>query len=298
VDERAFRRANRDRRERAAGGRQVGARQAADDEVARRARDRERAVQVAFVLGGSAGEVDLDVVAGDRDRRADRQLAVFALEHVLGLEAPVGKLGDRRADEPLGIRVELVHGGTDAVGPVAVAELVDPPAADRLGRKLRAEVAAALVGIPHLGDECLERRLVEPRGRDDDALVCERPRGGGHAAGLRPADVGVVGARDREAQRGARHERHVGKMGAPRERVVEHEYVVGPRVSGGDGRDRVGHGAEVHGNVLGLRNHAPGGVEEGSGAVAALLDVGGESGADQRRAHLLAHGPKRRPDHL
>ena len=42
-----------------------------------------------------------------------------------------------------------------------------------------------------------------------------------------------------------------------------------------DGGDGGGHGAEVHGYVLGLHDHLAVGVEERGGGVSALLDVGG-----------------------
>ena len=61
----------------------------------------------------------------------------------------------------------------------------------------------------------------------------------------------------------------------------------GRRVAAHDGGDGVGHRAEVDGDVLGLRDHAPALVEERGRAVAPLLDVRGEGGADEDGAHLL-----------
>src|SRR6266700_8001905 len=54
----------------------------------------------------------------------------------------------------------------------------------------------------------------------------------------------------------------------------------------------------MDGNVLGLRDHPPARVEEGSRAVAALLDVRGEGGAYEDGAHLLGDRPKRASEHL
>ena len=96
--------------------------------------------------------------------------------------------------------------------------------------ELRAEVAAALVRVAHPRDEGVEDVVVEPRRRDHDALLVERARVGGHAAGLDAADVGVVRARDGEAERGARDERDVGEVRAAGVRVVEDEDVVAARV--------------------------------------------------------------------
>ena len=65
-----------------------------------------------------------------------------------------------------------------------------------------------------------------------------------------------------------------------------------------DGGDRVGHRAEVDGDVLGLRDHAAALVEDRGRAVAALLDVRGERRADQHRAHLLGDRAQRLAEHL
>ena len=56
------------------------------------------------------------------------------------------------------------------------------------------------------------------------------------------------------------------------------------------GRDRHGHGAEVHGHVVAHGDDALLGVEEGAGVVAALLDVGRDGGAAQGGAHLFGDG--------
>ena len=64
------------------------------------------------------------------------------------------------------------------------------------------------------------------------------------------------------------------------------------------GSDGVGHRPEVDRNVLGLRDHPSAFVEERGRAVAALLDVRGERGADQHRAHLLRDRTEGGSDHL
>ena len=64
------------------------------------------------------------------------------------------------------------------------------------------------------------------------------------------------------------------------------------------GGDRVGHRAEVHRDVLGLRDHAAALVEERRRAVAPLLDVRRERRADEHRAHLLRDRAERAADHL
>src|SRR2546421_3141738 len=78
------------------------------------------------------------------------------------------------------------------------------------------------------GDERVERRIVELRRRDDDALPVECARIRGHRPRLRSADIGVVGARDGEADLSPRHERDVRQMRATRVRVVEDPHIVAP----------------------------------------------------------------------
>ena len=63
-----------------------------------RARDRERAIEIAVVLRGRAGEVELELVAGDRDGDTQLELAVGRLEQLGRLVAPVRQRGDPGAD--------------------------------------------------------------------------------------------------------------------------------------------------------------------------------------------------------
>ncbi len=186
--------------------------------------------------------------------------------------------------------MELVHRRRDAVVAVAGAEILHAGTAESLRSELGPEVSEAFLRVPHSRDEVVEEHVVEPGRRDDDAFVRERVGEGRHAAGLDPADVGVVGARDGESERGARDERDVGKMSAAGVGVVEHEGVVRPGAFQPDGGDGVRHGSEVNGDVLGLGDQASAGVEERGRAVAALLDVGGEGRADEGGAHLLGDG--------
>jgi hypothetical protein len=74
----------------AAGGGHVRIGEAADDEVAGRARDRERTVEVALVLRCGAGEVERDLVFRDGGRGTDREVALGGLQHILRLETAVG----------------------------------------------------------------------------------------------------------------------------------------------------------------------------------------------------------------
>ena len=97
---------------------------------------------------------------------------------------------------------------------------------------------------------------------------------------------------------GARDERDVGQVGAAGVGVVEDEDLAVGRPLGDDGGDGVRHRAEVDGDVLGLGDHPAALVEERGRAVAPLLDVRRERGADEGGAHLLGDRAQRAADDL
>jgi hypothetical protein len=120
------------------------------------------------------------------------------------------------------------------------------------------------------------------------------------------AEQRAGGARMPDAARGSfrgagkdgRDDGDVGQVRAAREGIVEN-----PRDAGGvalveHGGDCGRHRAEVHGDVLGLHDHLPVGVEQRGGGVAALLDVRRVRGVDQHDAHLLTGGAQRAADDL
>jgi hypothetical protein len=89
-----------------------------------------------------------------------------------------------------------------------------------------------------------------------------------------------------------RDDRDVGKVGAAAVvRVVGDEHVAGldalPAVAPQDLVHRPDHGAQVDRNALRQRDHFPLRIEDRRRAVRALLDVGRERRARERRAHLL-----------
>ncbi len=103
----------------------------------------------------------------------------------------------------------------------------------------------------------------------------------------------MVGAVGGEADQRVLRERgcddgDVREVGAARVRVIEHPAHPGLVVLLRDGRDRRGHRAEVHGDVLGLHDGLTARVEQRAGRVTALLDVGAVARADEHGAHLLA----------
>jgi hypothetical protein len=63
----------------------------------------ERAVQVALVLGGAAGEVQQQVLSPQLGPQAKLQVRCGRLEHVLGVADPVCERRQRCARAPLGV---------------------------------------------------------------------------------------------------------------------------------------------------------------------------------------------------
>ena len=108
----------------------------------------------------------------------------------------------------------------------------------------------------------------------------------------------MVGARDGEADLCPRHERDVGQVRAAGVRVVEDPHVVTRGLVPHHRGHGVWHRAEVHRNVLGLRDHPSMRVEESRRAVPPLLDVRRERGTNEDRAHFLRDRAQQRADDL
>jgi hypothetical protein len=244
------------------------------------------------VLGRRDREVGPELVAVDSDGDPELEVALGSLENVARLVAAVREAADPGADDTLRVVEQLAHRRSKALGAVARAQLGDSLVGEPVRGELGAEVASALVRISHLGDHGVERPVVDSRGRDDDALLGERARCGRHRPRLSAADVGVMRARDGEAEVGAGDERDVGEVRAAGERIVEHEDVGSRRLVLHHRGHGIGHRPEVNRDVLSLRDHSTALVEEARRAVPPFLDVGGERGADERRAHLLGDGPE------
>ena len=165
-------------------------------------------------------------------------------------------------------------------------------------RELCAKVAPAFVGIAHPRDEVCEDLVVEASRRNHDALVSSVRESAGMLPGSEPPTSAWCA-------------RVTAKPTSVRETSVMSGRCVPPaygslrtKTSSGCGllgqrrRNRVGHRAEVDGNVLGLGDDPAAFVEEGGGAVAPLLDVGREGGADEDGAHLLGDRAERAAENL
>ncbi len=170
--------------------------------------------------------------------------------------------------------------------------------------QLRLKVADAFLGVATVGGDQGQQGLVEPAAvhqldrRDDDAFLvdlgAERQRAGRHAA-----DVGVVGAAGDEILQAAagedrRDHGDVRQMRTAGPGVVEHDDVALMNLlEGAHGRlDRGRHATQMHGNVGRLGHHARLVVKDGATEVQTFLDIGAETGAAQRLAHLVGDGGK------
>ena len=189
-----------DRPVRARAGRDVGVGEHAHGKEAGAARDGQRAVEVARILGGAAAEVEDQPVAVDGRGDAQFEVAVDALQDVDRVARAVGKLAQAGARAALGVVEDRGAGVAQAVGAEPLRQLAHAGRAEAVGGQLGAQVGAPLGRLAHLPGQLLDRRVVEHARRDDDALLVERARVEGHRAGHAPADVGVVGAAGREPQ--------------------------------------------------------------------------------------------------
>ena len=107
-------------------------------------------------------------------------------------------------------------------------------------------------------------------------------------------EVTVVGERGRD-------ERDVVQMRAAREGIVDDDLLAGPDLGAARvdrGPHRRGHGTEMHGDVLGLREQRAVGREQRARTVGPLLDVRAVRGAAEHRAHLVGDTGEPRDPHL
>ena len=198
VDEAALGRAHGHGLEGAARGGEVGSGEAADDVEARRARHRERAVQVPVVLRRRAFEVDLDRVAGDRHGRADLEQARRSLERVGAGEAPVRQL----ARSPRARPARSTRGARPS----------PPRPARGRGARRAPRRGARRGGAPRAGRA--GRRDARPGSASARRAARARRRRGASAGRRRPpprassSRRGGCPARSRRRPRGARGRRH------------------------------------------------------------------------------------------
>ena len=87
-----------------------------------------------------------------------------------------------------------------------------------------------------------------------------------------------------------RNEGDVGEMGPSTVGVVQDDRISRADVSSLHGPlHRQGHRPQMHGDVGRLRDHLAPSVKDGTGVIAALLDIGGVSGPTEGNTHLFGH---------
>ncbi len=178
---------------------------------------------VEFTGNGTCGEAPVKsavmrspatVSASGSSKRLE-DAADVGLEIVLeaiGAVRQAGNTGAHSRFRP--VQVEA-HGLEQRVDAVAGADLVDAPFGDPAGGKARLQIAQALLGYPHVGEEDVERSLIEAAGfldldrRDAHALLVDLGRLARHAAGNHAADIGPV----RRVPPGRRSDGRPGRLG-------------------------------------------------------------------------------------
>jgi hypothetical protein len=249
-------------------------------------------------------EIDGEPVALLHDARADRDVAAalaVVVEHRRAAIGAVAPAADDRARAQLG-------GIEDRRGRArhhAAAELLErrlqPLRAEPHRAHHRGEVAAEVARVAHIGDQHVEEIVLlhaaplHAQRRHANALLPDLGRGGVVAAMRGAADVALMRARQQpEGDAPAVEDRldrgEVGQVAAAVIGVVEQEGVAGRHVRA-EARDhrlrRPGHGADMHRNVVGLRDELPFGVGHRHREVAARIEDLRVRGADHRLAHLL-----------
>ena len=187
---------------------------------------------------------------------------------------------------------------------VAFREVQDALFADAACTDLRFEVALAFLRRAHIEQDEVEHLAVElaaahDADRRNANAFLEYLGRRAHGAGKGAAHIRMMRAvGDVEGRFGRRvgeedgqNHGDVRKVSAAGVGVVEDGDVAGREVDCGDGgRNRHGHGAEMHGHMVAHGDDTRPAVEDCAGVVAAFFDVGRERGAAQGCAHLLGDG--------
>ena len=88
-----------------------------------------------------------------------------------------------------------------------------------------------------------------------------------------------------------RYQGYIREVGAAAVGIVEDHHIPGVEGQMVDGLlDGERHGAEMDGDMGGLGDHIPVGVEQGAGEIPPFLDIGGIRGFLQHGAHLFRDG--------
>ena len=153
----------------------------------------------------------------------------------------------------------------------------------------------------HLGDELVDRRASSGRGRS------RRPRRRGswvgrHRAGRRAADVGMMGAIGGEAEvaavrvRTPRDDRDVGQVRAAAKGNSFRTQATSPRCSSSSTASTAAGIAPRCTGIARLASHSPGGIEQRTRGVAALLEFAECAARISTAPNLLQAARRRRDD--
>ena len=251
----------------------------------------------------------------DRDLHADHlRLDAVVIEVVLVRIRAGRQLRKRSARTRLGVREQRFDRGLHHAGTEALEQFFDTPHADQVRGDLRFHVAVAMAGRARVEQDDIEDVLPQlARGHQLDrrkakAFLKNARAVGALAAGDLAADVGMVGRVRHEpgepvAGEHRRGHRQVGKMRAAADvGVVGQEHVPARNAFQGKAPHDVLHHAHQRAQMdrrFGTeRNEVAVDREARGRAVAALLDVGRERRAKQRREHLVGRGLKTFADHF
>ena len=303
--ERAGRRDDVDGTKRAAVGGDGRVDRGAEREGNRRHGDGLDGVDVAAGLRVRAGEVEGDLVAGERDRDDDPGRALLVrrraggVEDVLEPPAAVGEGGQHRSHAALAVGDDLVDGRVRRARPAAARR----PRWRRAGRRGRRRAPRAC-GMRPAGGRAA-RRCSGSAGCGGPPARCRSRRPAWSRARRRPTSAWCARLAAQPTRRSPANAGVTTVMSLrwvpPGEGVVHHHVVAGSEPAGegvDGGSHRRGHRAEVHRDVLGLREQLAGGGEDRRRAVGPLLDVRARRGAPQHGAHLVGDPTEPGDQHL
>ncbi len=208
IEHGAQRGAHLDRAVGAGRGRDVGVGEDAHGEQARRAGDGERAVEIAGVLGGAAGEVEGQPIAGQNRAQAQLEVALAAPRARPWRERPDPERGQAGAGAALGVVEHRVGGLAQPVRAEAQRELAQALGAGAVGGELGAQVGSALGRLAHAAPPA--RRSSTPA-----AGAARSPRPPPAGFGCRRASTQARARPRRHGARGSRRSPAAPRPGRP-----------------------------------------------------------------------------------
>jgi hypothetical protein len=236
----------------------------------------------------------------------------IAIQVLLGLIPAVRQFLQHRLDQALAVGLRLGQDRLQGRCAVAPGKRLDAGDAALVAGDLRLEIADAVAGDAHVGEQHRPEvlvdvaRLDDAHGREAQAFLDDVVRNG-RAAGSRAADIRPMHPARGEADEGAvrenaRQQRHVRQVRSAGVGIVAQHGIAGAPGGGGvaceDSPRRMRHGPEVHRNVVALRHDVAIGIEQGAREIGGQAQQGRERCAHDRRLHFLADGVESAAHHL